>query len=248
MAKGCPEEFNPWPPFVDIFASVILVLMLFLLITVVNIGYYAQFKSKISYTAQSNIKSPDDTADIVQSKSDPAQAECIPMPKINSVYTGQGRSEDLVSFRKTVPPAGEPNAAGSLFSGGNGDGNSVSYRSQNKDKLYDNQSLVSSSSKVEIMFKDKEIFISSGIKHKIRQFVNSVNRKSKNAKFTIYIHDPRSIISSTMSKQISLGRILNVKGIIKKNNVSINRIIMDLQHSVSEPSNYGSLVIKARMP
>jgi biopolymer transport protein ExbD len=50
MAKRCNEEFNPWPPFVDIFSSVILVLLLFLLITIVNIGYYAQFKFKVSYT------------------------------------------------------------------------------------------------------------------------------------------------------------------------------------------------------
>lgn len=50
MGKKRVEEFNPWPPFVDIFSSVILVLLLFLLITIVNIAYYAQFKFKVSYT------------------------------------------------------------------------------------------------------------------------------------------------------------------------------------------------------
>jgi Flp pilus assembly protein TadG len=50
MAIRCEEEFNPWPAFVDIFSAVILVLMLFLLVTLVNIGYYAQFKYKIQYT------------------------------------------------------------------------------------------------------------------------------------------------------------------------------------------------------
>ena len=50
MAIKCEEEFNPWPSFVDIFSSVILVLLLFLLVTIVNIGYYAQFKYKIQYT------------------------------------------------------------------------------------------------------------------------------------------------------------------------------------------------------
>ena len=58
MAKRCPEDFNPWPPFVDIFASVILVMLLFLLITIVNIGYYAQFKHKISYTASVVTEAP----------------------------------------------------------------------------------------------------------------------------------------------------------------------------------------------
>jgi len=50
MGRKCEEEFNPWPPFVDIFSSTILVLLLFMLILIVNLGYYAQFKFKISYT------------------------------------------------------------------------------------------------------------------------------------------------------------------------------------------------------
>lgn len=51
MAKKHIEEFNPWPAFVDLFSSVILVLLLFLLITVVNIVYYSQFKFKVAYTS-----------------------------------------------------------------------------------------------------------------------------------------------------------------------------------------------------
>lgn len=49
MARKHIEEFNPWPAFVDLFSSVILVLLLFLLVTVVNIVYYSQFKFKVSY-------------------------------------------------------------------------------------------------------------------------------------------------------------------------------------------------------
>lgn len=50
MAKKHVEEFNPWPAFVDVFSSVILVMLLFLLITIVNIVYYAQFKFKVAYS------------------------------------------------------------------------------------------------------------------------------------------------------------------------------------------------------
>lgn len=49
MACKFEEEFNPWPSFVDIFSSVILVLLLFLLVVLANLGYYAQFKYKVSY-------------------------------------------------------------------------------------------------------------------------------------------------------------------------------------------------------
>lgn len=245
MAKGCIEEFNPWPPFVDIFASVILVLMLFLLITVVNIGYYAQFKSKKSYTAESNIKAPDDTADIVQSLS---PERCVPVANVNTSYDKTKQEKDLVSFRKIEKPKTESEGIGSLFSGGKGEGNSVSYRDSTKDKLYDTQNLVLKKRSVELFFRDKEIFISTPVKHKIRNFINSVNRQSKNAKFTIYVSDPSNIISSTISKQISLGRILNIKNIIKKTNVNPRRIILNLQEQVAEPSKYGSLYIKAEMP
>jgi hypothetical protein len=49
MGKKCAEEFNPWPSFVDIFSSTILVLLLFMLILIVKLGYYAQFKFKVTY-------------------------------------------------------------------------------------------------------------------------------------------------------------------------------------------------------
>jgi len=76
MSKRCQEEFNPWPPFVDIFASVILVMLLFLLITIVNIGYYAQFKHKISYTASVETEAPVQPEE--QTKATPTNVECVP--------------------------------------------------------------------------------------------------------------------------------------------------------------------------
>ena len=47
MAAGSnPEEMNPFISYVDLFSSVILVLLLFVLIMFVNVGYYMQFNSK----------------------------------------------------------------------------------------------------------------------------------------------------------------------------------------------------------
>ena len=39
-------EMNPFISYVDLFSSVILVLLLFVLIMFVNVGYYMQFNSK----------------------------------------------------------------------------------------------------------------------------------------------------------------------------------------------------------
>lgn len=44
------DEFNPWPAFVDLFASVIMLVLMFMLILIVNVAFYAQFKFKVSYT------------------------------------------------------------------------------------------------------------------------------------------------------------------------------------------------------
>lgn len=47
MAAGTDQgEMNPYISYVDLFSSVILVLLLFMLIMFVNVGYYMQFNSK----------------------------------------------------------------------------------------------------------------------------------------------------------------------------------------------------------
>jgi hypothetical protein len=56
MAKKTVEPFNPWPGFVDLFASVIMVVLMFMLVLIVNITYYSQFRYKISYTGTVAIK------------------------------------------------------------------------------------------------------------------------------------------------------------------------------------------------
>jgi hypothetical protein len=70
MAKKRVEPFNPWPAFVDLFASVIMVVLMFMLVLIVNITYYSQFKYKISYTGTVPIKK--DIVKPIESKIEPA--------------------------------------------------------------------------------------------------------------------------------------------------------------------------------
>ena len=237
MGKHCPEEFNPWPPFVDIFASVILVLMLFLLITVVNIGYYAQFKSKMSYTATAVKKAPQDTDGTV-----PSVNQCIPC----TTSRKQEIKDTEVSFHKINKPIFK-DSKNSLFSGGEEEGNALDYKTKTKTS-FDTQSILIKKSRIELFFKDKEIFISTMMKHKIKKFIGDINRVTKKSTFTIYVSDPKNVVSATISKQISLGRVLNIKNIVKRTNVKSSRIKINLQTSDSEPSSYGSVVIKAYIP
>lgn len=56
MARKVVEPFNPWPSFVDLFASVIMVVLMFMFVLIINITYYAQFKYKIAYAGTIPIK------------------------------------------------------------------------------------------------------------------------------------------------------------------------------------------------
>jgi len=241
MAKRCPEDFNPWPPFVDIFASVILVMLLFLLITIVNIGYYAQFKHKISYTASVVTEAPVQPEQ--QTKVLPTPVECTPSKN----NTAEDTNESVFSFHKVVAPKSE-SSNNSLFSGGKNIGNAISYASDKEKKEFTKQKIVKKDLLFTIEFSDKEIFLSSSIKRRIKLFVSDIKRRSKRAEFTLFVSDPTNIISSTISKQISLGRILNVKNIIKRSNIAKKKIKLDLQHTTESNNPNGNITIKVHIP
>jgi len=240
MAKRCPEEFNPWPPFVDIFASVILVMLLFLLITIVNIGYYAQFKHKISYTASVETEAPVQPEE--QTRVPLVKVECVP-----STNTDTKEKIDDYSFHKVLAPS-DANSKNSLFSGGQSIGNAVSYAANKTPKEFTKQKIIKKNLVITVSFEDKEIFVNSSIKRKIKLFVSDIKRRSKRAVFTILVSDPTNLVSSTISRQISLGRVLNVKNIIKKSHIKKQNIKMDLQHEIPTTNPFGDITIKAYIP
>lgn len=241
MAKRCPEDFNPWPPFVDIFASVILVMLLFLLITIVNIGYYAQFKFKTSYTASVTTKEPIVSEE--QSKVTTTQVECTPTPKAPDDIP----DAEAISFHKILAPAFE-GAKNSLFSGGKAEGSAISYAANKDPKEFTNQKSIKKELTLKLAFSDKEIFLNSSVKRQIKLFVAGLKRRSTRAEFTIYVSDPKNIISSTISKQISLGRVLNVKNTIKNANIALKNIKLNLQEEQSSTNPNGDIIIKAYIP
>jgi len=241
MAKRCPEEFNPWPPFVDIFASVILVMLLFLLITIVNIGYYAQFKYKVSYTASTTTQEPIVSEE--QSKVTTSNKEVAPKTKVQE----KKQEKEDVSFHKIDAPSFK-DANNSLFSGGTFEGNALSYAANKTPKEFNNQKAIQKDLILTVHFKDKEVFVNSSIKSRIKRYVGQIQRRSKNAVFTLYVSDPKNMVSSTLAKQVSLGRVLNIKGIIKHSNVQTQNIKLNLLQKQESNNPYGDIIIKAMIP
>jgi len=243
MGKHCQEEFNPWPPFVDIFASVILVMLLFLLITVVNIGYYAQFKYKVAYTASVETQTPVQseesskiTTNYAEKKEEVIKKERIIPP------------ENSVSFHKIDKPKLNENANDSFFSGGKKEGSAVSYAINKDQKAFLAQKAFTKESELHIIFEDKEVFLNTKIRSQLRSFVAATFRKSKKAEFTIMVTDPHNIVSKTISKQISLGRAINIKNQLKKSRVPSQQIYMNLRKASADLSEFGTITIQSYIP
>lgn len=233
MAKQCPEEFNPWPPFVDIFASVILVLMLFLLITVVNIGYYAQFKFKKAYTGST------ESPVLIQSER-PSKIKVDYCEKREEVVKIE-KQDELITFHKVDASHLEKDANNSLFSGGTSEGNAVRYAAA-PTPVYQ-QKLTTKSDSAMITFDNKEIFLTAKIKQKLRQFVQK--NKSANVHFYLSVSDPQKIHSATLARQISLGRVLNMKKVIYRMHIPKKNIHLQLHNDNPHISDYGTVLIKA---
>ncbi len=231
MAKSCPEEFNPWPPFVDIFASVILVLMLFLLITVVNIGYYAQFKFKKAYSG--SIESPEvvHNEESKKNKIDKCEKQLVVV------------DTDQISFHKVDASMLDKDAKGSLFSGGKDAGNVVDY-AQKPTPKYSKQLATQKNEKMVIKFQNQEIFLSAKVKRDVNRFIAVEKRKNKNVVFEILVSDPENIVSSTLARQASLGRALNMKKVILKNKIKPQNVKLKLQKNSPYSSDFGTVLIK----
>lgn len=204
-AKRVVEEFNPWPPFVDVFSSVILVLLLFILVTIVNIAYYMQFNSK-------------------------TESESTVTSQINNITRGMDVT-DMVTMKKVPKPVVEKGGNESLFSGGEAEGNAIVAA---KDQTTAPQTTFKEhSGEITVGFNDKEIFIDAKTQNEIVAFVKDIKAKHPAAKLEISLGNSTAIMSTTIAKQVSVGRALNIKNLIKKENVSLS----DMTLNVKAPSD-----------
>jgi biopolymer transport protein ExbD len=207
-AKRCEEEFNPWPPFVDVFSSVILVLLLFILVTIVNVAYYMQFNAKSNSEAQNS------------------------SAKVDSLYRGSDIT-DMISLKKEKKVALDSKGNDSLFSGGKAEGNAMGIP-QKEGKT--EQSLKKDGNSLIVEYKSKEMFLTSKAKKDLESFIKAQKAKNKGAKFVISISQPTNIIGKTIPKQISIGRALSAKNAMKKMGVKLNE--MKLKITKIKDKNY----------
>jgi hypothetical protein len=241
--KRCEEEFNPWPPFVDIFSSVILVLMLFLLIVIVNLAYYMKYKVEVRMTGNLEVTQKLNATTAAIQKTSAKQMQEVISKEVLEGYAKKVKEledtivdntatkskmeqklSELSEVIRKMKSEAESDAKGegekkgsdkqSLFEGGKDIGNAV--KRQKSDVFEGQQSIEKVNSAYLIVFHDNEVFISKEIFAKISSALKEELKRNSNAKFTLSVADTRKVLGPVMARQISLGRILNVKNLITK--------------------------------
>lgn len=222
MAIKCEEEFNPWPSFVDIFSSVILVLLLFLLVTIVNIGYYAQFKYKIQYTG--SVTTEDIILQDTAKKIKLDEKKKVENKKKKIIVEKNLMDEEIVmQMQKELQAATDIESAGEDLAD--------KKKSENKDAT----NVIEADKYFYIPFESNAIFIDQGVIEKLKAFVKKSKTKYPGHKVIIYATDPLDQISITVTKQITLGRTLNVRNLLRKYDYNKKDLKLNLGEEIEIP-------------
>lgn len=220
MAKRCEDEFNPWPSFVDIFSSVILVMLLFLLVVLVNLGYYAQFKHKVSYTG--TIATNDLIVNDNPSEGDTKKYTENPVQQEKMIQEMQQQIQQLQieveNERKLVVIKEKELESAGL--------DIAKKTDENRDTQ---QKTVVTDDYFVVTFKGSEVFVDDAIIKRIKQFVANVKIKTPKHQFAIAAFDPTNQVSATIAKQISLSRSIGTRNLIRQLGYDKKDVKIDLQ-------------------
>ena len=190
MAVRCEDEFNPWPSFVDIFSSVILVMLLFLLVVLVNLGYYAQFKYKVSYTGSiasddlilnDNPKQVEIKEEIIEKQESTKEAQTQKKQETQSV---QALQKEVIRLRKMIEERtvkAKEKEESEIEAGG------IDVKDRKDDDLKSKQATVISDEYFIVSFKGNEIFIDNEITKKLKVFIDDVKKKYKKQEYIILV-------------------------------------------------------------
>lgn len=209
MAKKRVEPFNPWPSFVDLFASVIMVILMFMLILIVNITYYAQFKYKVSYTG---------TVAIEQAVAKPVaildKKEQEPLEK---------KKESVINEKtiKIVKDATKKELEAIA-------GVDLSMTSNNftrQDNVFHEDWMV-------VKYLDSEVILDSKSIKDIDKFLQGAKEKFPQHSIWIYIKEPQNQISASVGKQIALSRILNIRNLLRNREYKDEDVMIKLRDKI----------------
>lgn len=207
MAKRRVEPFNPWPSFVDLFASVIMVILMFMLILIVNITYYAQFKYKVSYTGtvaiEQAVAKPED---ILDKKTKEEKESILDEKPIKIVKDNTKKELEAVA------------------------GVDLSMSDNN----FTRQDNVFHESWMAVKYLDSEVILDSKSIKDIDKFLLSAKEKFPQHSIWIYIKEPQNQISASVGKQLALSRVLNIRNLLRKREYKDDDVMIKLRDKIPE--------------
>ena len=249
MACKIEEEFNPWPSFVDIFSSVILVLLLFLLVVLANLGYYMQFKYKTSYTGSiSNselIGSPSSTSTSETTQTSSSAANGTNPNSDLNIQIIQEQKQMILALENQI--AADPTALKSAKGTDEVESAGINIADKAEDTT-ELQKMITSDDYLVITYKADELFVDDAISKQLKDFLSKAKSKNASHEILIYSSDTKNQLSATIAKQISLARTMSVRNLIKKFGYEKKDINIDLSTlpEIKEPidAKNGYIVIK----
>ena len=207
MAKRRVEPFNPWPSFVDLFASVIMVILMFMLILIVNITYYVQFKYKVSYTGtvaiEQAVAKPED---ILDKKTKEEKESILDEKPIKIVKDNTKKELEAVA------------------------GVDLSMSDNN----FTRQDNVFHESWMAVKYLDSEVILDSKSIKDIDKFLLSAKEKFPQHSIWIYIKEPQNQISASVGKQLALSRVLNIRNLLRKREYKDDDVMIKLRDKIPE--------------
>lgn len=217
MSCKCEEEFNPWPSFVDIFSSVILVLLLFLLVMMANLAFQSQYKYRVSYTGtianedliMKNNKTMKQGVPDSKEKYDPA-------PPQKSASTTQAQEESTIQSNAASAKTGQIESA-------------ITEILDKTDTSKKSQVTFFSDDYMLVSYKADEVIIDDAVTKELKAFLG---KYSKDVKITIYAKEIKNQVSATISKQISLARTITLRNLIQKLGYEKKNLNIDLINEV----------------
>ncbi|MGE4398972.1 MAG: hypothetical protein AB7D29_05545 [Campylobacterales bacterium] len=219
MAGGGDNgEMNPFISYVDLFSSVILVLLLFVLIMFVNVGYYMQFNSK-------------------DAKSQTEQNTTIDPTQV--LQRQEVKKEDFKEKEKVVSTPEETNNT-SPVQGGETEGNTITKKTERTAAAeFKEQDMM-------VVFKNNEYFLSKDTVRQISEAMDRILKNKPNAVFYISVGDSKKLISSTQTKQVSLGRVLSIKNSLDAIPTLKNKIKVNYKQPELSGYDFGFLKIEVK--
>lgn len=203
------DEFNPWPAFVDLFASIIMVVLVFLLVLIVNVAFYSQYKYKIAYTGSV------DVGELILEEIE--EAETL-------VKTEEIEEKKLPKEQKLAEEVADLEVEDEIKTSGV-DLTVADHEHTRQENIINLDWMI-------IKFSHNELILDPATIKELEKFIADAKKSFPKHQVEIFISEPQKQVSATIARQIGLSRALNIRNLIRKQEYKKEEVLVRLRKKV----------------